>query len=58
MATPVGPADRDPDDPDLWDEWYEPEDDDPVLADRRATRLRLVAVVVLVAMAVLAVLAR
>lgn len=23
MATPVGPAPRDPDDPDLWEEWYD-----------------------------------
>lgn len=57
MATPVGPVDRDPNDPDLWDEWNE-DDDDLVVAGRPATRLRLIAVVVLVAMAVLAVLAR
>jgi hypothetical protein len=23
MATPVGPVPRDPDDPDLWTEWYD-----------------------------------
>ncbi len=28
MPTPVGPAPRDPDDPELWDEWYEDEGDD------------------------------
>ena len=22
MPTPMGPAERDPDDPDNWDEWY------------------------------------
>lgn len=27
MPTPVGPAPRDPDDPDFWDEWYEDDDD-------------------------------
>ena len=28
MPTPVGPAPRDPNDPELWDEWYESEADD------------------------------
>ncbi|MDQ4068698.1 MAG: hypothetical protein M3203_04360 [Actinomycetota bacterium] len=28
MPTPVGPAPRDPNDPDLWDEWYDPGDGD------------------------------
>ncbi len=27
MPTPVGPAPRDPDDPDLWEEWYDRDDD-------------------------------
>lgn len=27
MPTPVGPVPRDPDDPELWDEWYDDEDD-------------------------------
>ena len=28
MPTPVGPAPRDPDDPDFWDEWYDDEGDE------------------------------
>ena len=27
MPTPVGPAPRDPNDPELWDEWYDEDDD-------------------------------
>jgi hypothetical protein len=26
MPTPVGPAPRDPNDPDHWDEWYDEDD--------------------------------
>ena len=28
MPTPVGPAPKDPNDPDLWDEWYDGDDED------------------------------
>ena len=29
MPTPVGPVEPDPDDPDLWPEWYQDDDDLP-----------------------------
>jgi|GEM_PF-3334749 len=53
MATPVGPAAPDPSDPDLWEEWYEQDDDYLVGRRRLATPVRLIALVVAVAMAVL-----
>jgi len=57
MATPVGPAAPDPSDPDLWEEWYEQDDDD--LGRRRlATPVRVIALLVAVAMAVLLVFTR
>ena len=51
MATPVGPVAPDPDDPDQWDEWYEDEED--LSGDGLSMPVRLVALVVLVAMALL-----
>jgi hypothetical protein len=48
MPTPVGPAPRDPDDPDLWD-W-----DDPIPGARRSHRLKeIIAVVVLLSLVAL-----
>jgi hypothetical protein len=44
VPTPVGPAPRDPNDPDLWD-WGEDDDDAP---NRRPLRMVLVGIVVLV----------
>ena len=52
MPTPVGPAPRDPDDPDLWEEWYRP-DDDEVARPRFGWPVRLLAIVVVVALALL-----
>jgi hypothetical protein len=40
MPTPVGPAPRDPDDPDFWD-W-----DDPVPDEKRGHRLQTIIAVV------------
>ena len=50
MPSPVGPAPRDPDDPDLWDEWHgDPWADEERVARRpRPLWVRLAAVVVLV----------
>ena len=56
MPTPVGPAARDPDDPDLWDEWYEGDDDEPAQSGF-GWPVRLVALAVLVAVGLLLVLA-
>ncbi len=56
MATPVGPVAPDPHDPDHWDEWYEQDDD--LGSYRRATPVRLIALVVAIGMALLVVLAR
>jgi len=61
MATPVGPAPRDPHDPDMWDEWYE-RDADGCDIDDRAPRqfgwpVRLVALLVVLAIASLLVFA-
>jgi len=61
MPTPVGPADRDPDDPDLWEEWYssDEEDDDGGIAPRSLPwPYRLVALVALIGVVALLVLAR
>lgn len=49
MPTPVGPAPRDPNDPDLWD--WGPSDDRPMA--RRHPILALAAVIVIVALLVL-----
>ena len=56
MPTPVGPLPRDPDDPDLWDEWLEA-DDDEVPPPRFGWPVRLLALVVAVALVILLVLA-
>ncbi|MGI8777786.1 MAG: hypothetical protein ACR2LJ_10500 [Acidimicrobiales bacterium] len=53
MATPVGPAAPDPNDPDLWEEWYEHDDDDLVVHRRLATPVRLIALMVAVALVAL-----
>lgn len=52
MPTPVGPVAPDPDDPDLWTEWY---DDDEVDADpsRYGWPVRLIAALALVAVVLL-----
>lgn len=56
MPTPVGPAPPDPDDPELWDEWVEA-DDDEVPAPRFGWAVRVLAVVIAVALVVLLVFA-
>ena len=55
MPTPVGPAPRDPNDPDLWEEWYESGDD---AAPRRrfGWPVRILAILVVVTLALLIVL--
>ena len=52
MPTPVGPAPRDPDDPDLWDEWYEA---DPDTGPSFGWPLRLLALLVLIGIVLLVV---
>lgn len=56
MATPVGPAARDPDDPDLWEEWYHDDDEDTVATSRFGWPVRLLALAVIVAVALIYVL--
>ncbi len=56
MPTPVGPAPRDPDDPDLWEEWYD-RDGDPVPPSRFGWPVRILAILVIVTLAVLVVMA-
>lgn len=55
MPTPVGPAPRDPDDPDLWDEWYDGDEEGGAIPSH-GLALRVVALVVAVAVVVLLVL--
>ncbi len=56
MPTPIGPAPRDPKDPDLWHEWYEEEDEH--LARRRfGWPMRWVALLIAVAIATVLILA-
>ncbi len=55
MPTPVGPAPRDPNDPDLWEEWYET-GDDTVPGRRFGWAVRVLAILVVVALALLIVL--
>lgn len=61
MPTPVGPAAPDPDDPDLWAEWYgddDDEDDDGYTGGSSyGWPLRILALLVLVGVAALLVLA-
>jgi len=58
VPTPVGPADRDPDDPDLWEEWYDEEDEGDVALRRLPWPYRMVALVALIGVVALLVLAR
>jgi len=62
MATPVGPAARDPDDPDLWEDWYgrdmESDDEEVGAGAGYGWPLRLIALIVAVGIAALYVLAR
>ena len=52
VPTPVGPAGRDPQDPDLWEEWYQ-DDEDDVGPARFGWPVRLIALFVVVAVALL-----
>ncbi len=57
MPTPVGPAPRDPNDPDLWEEWYRTDDgQEPVAASRFGWPVRVLALLVVLALVVLMVL--
>ncbi len=57
MPTPVGPAPRDPDDPDLWEEWYQTQDEDLSTATPRfGWPVRVLVLVVIVTLVVLMVL--
>lgn len=58
MATPVGPAPRDPADPDLWEEWYESGQDDAPAPRHFGWAIRLVALVCALGIAGLVVFAR
>ncbi len=55
MPSPVGPAPRDPNDPDLWDEWSEAADD--LSPPRFGPAVRVLALVVVVALVILLVFA-
>ena len=55
MPTPVGPAPRDPNDPDLWEDWYEG-DVDSVPSRRFGWPVRILAIIVIVTLAVLIIL--
>ena len=52
MPTPVGPAPPDPNDPDLWDEWFDP-DDDEVPRSRYGWPVRVLAIVIAISIALL-----
>ncbi len=54
MPTPVGPAPRDPNDPELWDDWYDEDGDD---GPSFGWPIRVLALVVLIGIVVLFVLA-
>ncbi len=54
MPTPVGPGPRDPNDPDLWEEWYA--SDDAVPRRRFGWPVRVLAILVVLTLAVLMVL--
>ncbi len=54
MPTPVGPAPRDPNDPDLWEEWYK--SDDPAPSPRFGWPVRILAILVVVTLALLIIL--
>ena len=56
MPTPVGPVPRDPDDPDLSDEWHDDPDDD-LATPGFGWPVRLIALLILVAIVLLFVVA-
>jgi len=61
VATPVGPAARDPDDPDLWEDWYDADmesGDEEVTGPGYGWPLRFVALIVALGIVALYVLAR
>ncbi len=50
MATPVGPVAPDPDDPDLWSEWYDDDElDDELGPGRFGWPVRLLAALAILA---------
>lgn len=51
MATPVGPAPKDPNDPDLWD-WSDPDGEDDEPTARRRPWTALVAALLIVVLVV------
>jgi hypothetical protein len=55
MPTPVGPVPSDPNDPDLWDEWYDGDDDEA--GPEFGWPLRLIALLIVGAMVALFILA-
>ena len=59
MPTPVGPVPPDPNDPDLWEEWYDADadEDDADVGPGFGWSLRIVALVILVSFVLLVVLA-
>ena len=56
MPTPVGPVPPDPDDPELWDEWFAAGDDE-VSQSRFGWPVRLIAILLAVALVLLFVVA-
>jgi hypothetical protein len=52
MPTPVGPAPRDPNDPDLWDEWFDPDEEAPA-RPRFGWPVRVLAIVIVITLALL-----
>jgi hypothetical protein len=52
MPTPVGPAPGDPNDADLWDEWFDP-DDEEVPRSRFGWPVRVLAIVIAISIALL-----
>jgi hypothetical protein len=60
MPTPVGPVPRDPDDPELWDEWYDDDGDADDAEDDGAPRftwpVRVVALLIVLGIVLLFVL--
>jgi hypothetical protein len=56
MSTPVGPAPRDANDPDLWDEWFEAGDDERARS-RFGWPVRVLAIAIAVALVLLLVFA-
>ena len=54
MPTPVGPAAPDPNDPDLWEEWYDEDEDDA--GSGFGWPVRIIALVVVVGFVLLVIL--